>query len=199
LIHPLIGATIVSLEIEMPTPPEDKVLQRYLKVKTLWERAEGNEKANAARVMGVLQNNYPGIDQHAQSSSSNPNVEQMETPTWTQAMADAVGILAGFTSPFDVLNRYAPFIDEVGPAPIPKLQTPDEAIRFFSQFARVGVRDSVRGLRIQLDLDPETAAIVDDYLASQPPDEVVAKLAHRAGEMIGRRFFILLKEWRDDP
>jgi|TARA_R110000824_G_scaffold105425_7_gene249567 hypothetical protein len=183
----------------MPSPPDEKVLERYLKVRTLWERTEGNEKANAARVMAALQSNYPGIDQYAQSSASKPKVEQMADPTWTQAMADAVGILAGFTSPFDVLNRYAPFIDAAGQPSVPQLQTPDEAVKFLSQFARVGVRDSVRGLRVQLDLDPETASILDDYLASRPSDEAVAKLAHRAGEMIGRRFFTLLKEWRDDP
>tara|TARA_R110002060_G_scaffold28413_1_gene38435 strand:- start:74 stop:523 length:450 start_codon:yes stop_codon:yes gene_type:complete len=149
--------------------------------------------------MAALQSNYPGIDQYAQTSAAKPRVEQMATPTWTQAMADAVGILAGFTSPFDVLNRYAPFIDEAGESQAPQLKTPDEAVKFLSQFARVGVRDSVRGLRVQLDLDPETAAILDEYLASQPPDEAVAKLAHRAGDMMGRRFFSLLKEWRDDP
>ena len=183
----------------MPTPPEDKVMERYLKVKTLWERAEGNEKANAARVMAALQSNYPGIDQYAQTSSAKPRVEQMATPTWTQAMADAVGILAGFTSPFDVLNRYAPYIDEVGIPSGPQLQTPDEAVEFLSQFARVGVRDSVRGLRLQLDLDPQTAAVLDEYLASHPPDEALAKLAHRAGDLIGRRFFGLLKQWREEP
>jgi hypothetical protein len=149
--------------------------------------------------MAALQSNYPGIDQYAQNSSAKPRVEQMATPTWTQAMADAVGILAGFTSPFDVLNRYAPFIDAAGETPMPRLKTPDEAVQFISQFARVGVRDSVRGLRLHLDLDPETAAIIDDYLASRPPDEALAKLAHRAGDMVGRRFFSLLKEWRDDP
>jgi hypothetical protein len=182
----------------MSVPIDDKILERYLKVKTLWERTNGNEKANAARVMAALQSNYPGIDQWAQGCSSKLQVEQMATPSWTQAMADAVGILAGFTNPFDVINRYAPFIDEAGEGASSKAQTPEEAAQLISDFGRVGVRDSVRGLRLHLDIDAQTAALIDDYLGSGPPDEALAKLAHRAGDMVGRRFFALLRQWRED-
>jgi hypothetical protein len=183
----------------MGGPIEEKVLERYLKVKTLWERTEGNEKENAARVMSALQSNYPGIDQWAQQSEVLQEVEQMATPSWTEAMADAVGILAGFTNPFDVINRYAPFIDQAGAARRPKIETPDEAAKFLGHHAKVGVRDSVRGLRVNLELDPETAAIIDEYVSSLPSDEALAKLAHRAGEMVGRRFFALLRQWRAEP
>ena len=92
---------------------DEKVVERYLKVKTLWERSDGNERANAARVMSSMQNAYPGIEQRASTSHFAHEIRQEAGPTWTQAMTDAVGILAGFTTPMDVLNRYAPFIDGI--------------------------------------------------------------------------------------
>ncbi len=113
-------------------------------------------------------------------------------------MADAVGVLAGFTNPFDVINKYAPYIDEAGAPRAPRIDTPEEAAQLIAKHARVGVRDSVRGLRVTLDLDPETASIIDEYLGGHPPDEALAKLAHRAGDLVGRRFYALLREWRAD-
>ena len=182
----------------MPAPIDDKILERYLKVKTLWERAEGNEKANAAKVMGSMQNAYPGIEQWATGSDAAQRVPTEPGPSWTQAMADAVSVLSGYSNPWDVIHKYAPYIDGIGNgAPQPEHHYTDP-VDLLSQFARVDVRDSVRGLRLSINLDAEVASIIDEYVSRGATERDLARLAHRAGDMVGRRMFQLLKEWQTD-
>ncbi|MAH45677.1 hypothetical protein CMI37_07595 [Candidatus Pacearchaeota archaeon] len=182
----------------MLTPLDEKVLERYLKVKALWEGTQGPEKAAAARVMSAFQNNYPGIDQLAEKPEIRERVERMPSPSLSQAMADAVGILAGFSNPFDVISRYAAFLDSAEAEPLRRLETPDEAAAFLAEIAKVGAFDSVRGLRVVLELDPAAARVLADYAAGRPSDEALVRVAHRAGDLAGRTFFALLKKWRAD-
>lgn len=176
---------------------DDKVLERYLKVRTLWERTDGNEKANAARVMASMQNTYPGIDQAAPGSPASKRVPQDPGPSWQQAMADAVGVVAGFTSPMDVIHKYAQYIDGIEDyAPAPGFE--GDPVELLTQFSRVSVRDSFRGLRVSLEIDPEIAAILDDFVRSPQGDPEISRLAHRAGEMVARKFYGMLKTWKED-
>ena len=182
----------------MPATIDDKIIERYIKVKTLWERAEGNEKANAAKVMGSMQNAYPGIEQKATGSEAANRVPNDPGPSWTQAMADAVSVLSGYSNPWDVINKYAPYIDGIPNGANDFEQQFSDPVDLLSHFASVDVRDSVRGLRVSLNLDADVAAIIDDYAAQGATDRDLARLAHRAGDLVGRRMFELLKEWQDD-
>ena len=177
---------------------DEKVVERYLKVKTLWERSDGNERANAARVMSSMQNAYPGIEQRASTSHFAHEIRQEAGPTWTQAMTDAVGILAGFTTPMDVLNRYAPFIDGISNNVSQSHEPLIDPVEVFGKYSQVSIRDSVRGLRVSLDVDPELAAILDEFVQSSHGDQEIARMAHKAGDMVGRKFYTLLKGWKAD-
>lgn len=182
----------------MPPHIDEKILERYLKVKTLWERAEGNEKANAAKVMGSMQNAYPGIEQWASGSDVAQKVPSDPGPSWTQAMADAVSVLSGITNPWDVINKYAPYIDGIDERLNSSRNLNSHPVELVSLFGKVDVRDSVRGLRLALNLDPEVAGIIDEFVSNGATERDLAEIAHRAGDLVGRRMFQLLKDWKED-
>ena len=168
---------------------DPKVLGKYKKVRALWERTSGPEKEAAARILGQLQNTYPGIEQ--QCHNTNGHVQTGPLPTWREAMMDAVELLAGARTPDSVLEKYLSYIDAIeksqqreqpgGSIPRPRLR----------DFIATTVSQSAEGVKMAIEVNKKGAAFFERAMS----DGATAQDLDEVGDEIGRLAKRMFLNW----
>jgi hypothetical protein len=175
----------------MPGHIDPKVIGKYLKVRTLWERTSGNEKEAAARILSQLQNTYPGIEQQCQHARHNGNGHGTgPLPSWREAMRDALELLAGAAAPNDLLEKYLAYIDalEQPVEPEPVAQTVRRRPRL-RDFVSTTIKQGAAGVALAIDINSKGAAFFERAMSDGASDAEIDEVADEIGR-VARQMFI---------
>jgi hypothetical protein len=167
-----------------------RVVSKYRKVCRLWESTEGPEKAAAARIMGSLQNAYPGI-QYAASTVGPADGGPL--PSWKEAMSDALELLAGMRAPSELLEKYLSLIEQIENGREEEKDPRPRGRPRLRDFVALTLRESAAGARIAIEVNQRGTAFFERGISGGASEKEIEEVADEIGRMARGMFLTYLR------
>ena len=165
---------------------EQSVIDRFRKIQAYAQRGEGNERANAEKLLNAMRKKHPGIDEAVAQKEAfeRPGAfvvpEGPPPPGFWEAAFDAAGLMMGRTRPEDLFFKYMDAL-EYATAPVPGGTelvelTDEEAQRLVVQaLTPKGGFTPLNGLRMRVDSNGNAGGLLQAYAANDHNKRLIAK------------------------